>query len=96
MYPSSFFDKLNTYKNKLSVIEDIKKKENEYLEAFSLSVINSKLFIEFKSKKQSIKFFGDITKILKNNQNEILESHTYAPLNSFKKTINTDDQLGRF
>lgn len=87
-YPSAFFDKVETHKNKISVIDDIKKKENEYLEAFSLSIINSKLFIEFKSKKQSIKFFGDITRILKNNQNEILESHTYAPLTSFKKTIN--------
>jgi hypothetical protein len=87
-YPSAFFDKVETHKNKISVIDDIKKKENEYLEAFSLSIINSKLFIEFKSKKQSIKFFGDITRILKNNQNEILESHTYAPLNSLKKAIN--------
>jgi hypothetical protein len=84
LYPTSFYDSINSYKNKFSVIEDIKRKENKYIESFSLNIINSRIIIESKSKKQSIKFFGDITKILKINQNEILESHTYAPLSSFK------------
>jgi hypothetical protein len=96
LYPTSYYDTINSYKNKFSVIEDIKRKENEYIEAFSLNIINSRIIIEFKSKKQSIKFFGDITKILKINQNEILESHTYAPLSSFKKSINDNELHEQF
>ena len=96
LYPAALFDQIDLFKNKISVLDDIKKKEIEYIDAFSLSIINSRIVVEFKSKKQSIKFIGELSKILKTNQNNLLESHTFAPLNSLKKIINDNDLHDQF
>jgi hypothetical protein len=53
IYPSLIYDPIILLKNKTSCIEDIKKKEVKYIDAFSLSIIKSPIHVEFKSKKQS-------------------------------------------
>jgi hypothetical protein len=90
IYPSLIYDPINLLKNKSSCIEDIKKKEVEYIDAISLSIIKSRIHVEFKSKRQSIKFKGDLTKILKLNESN-LESHIFGPINSYKLMLNTSD-----
>lgn len=90
-YPSAFYDKINSANNKLSVIENIKSVEVEYLESFTLSIENSRIQIEFGNRKQAIKFIGDITRILKIDELKYLESHTFAPLNTLKQKINTSN-----
>jgi hypothetical protein len=94
LYPNSKYDKENK-NNKLSVIDNIKKNEQEYIEAFSLSIIKGSLYVDFKNKKQSIKFIGDISKILKcvANNNPNLESHLFMPLTKLSHQINEYDTL---
>ena len=48
LYPSNLYDPINLLNNKSDCIELIKKTEAEYLEAFSLSIINSRINVEFK------------------------------------------------
>jgi hypothetical protein len=88
LYPSILYNTINLLANKSECLENIKKTEAEYLEAFSLSIINSRINVEFKSKRQAIKFKGDLTKIMKLNETN-LESHIYSPVNAFRQILNT-------
>ena len=63
-YPLSKYDS-NLKNNKQSVVDHIKSTEKEYLNSPKLIYRANRLYLEFKTKTQTIKFEGDVVKILK-------------------------------
>ena len=88
-FPSSIYGT----NNNLSVINDIKIKETEYVQLPMLKYSNEELFFQFSNTFHTLKFKGQICDILKTNESDIFSSEQKV-LNYVK--INTLEKINQF